>query len=160
YRIHPTRTFSADFATFYNSYNNLLSAEPQAPFLESAPLPVHLTAPLLAANKMSGATYGAELFGEWKAIPKWKLSGSYSLLRMDIHRNHDSLDVSSPNPGGASPQHQYYLRSSLDLPKRFEQDVTLRYVAALHGLAIPSYYSLDARIGWKPTVNLEFSLTG
>ena len=43
--------------------DNLLSAEPQLPFVEFAPLPIHITAPLLAGNKMSGATYGAELFG-------------------------------------------------------------------------------------------------
>src|SRR4029077_14724727 len=79
---------------------------------------------------------------------------------MNLHRNADSLDTTSPNPAGASPQHQYYLRSSLDLPKKFEQDVTLRYADALHGLTIPSYYSLDARIVWKPTANLEFSLAG
>src|SRR5438309_7454479 len=143
YRVHPTRTFSADFATFYNSYSNLLSAEPQLPFLEMAPSPVHITAPLLAGNKMSGATYGAELFGEWKADSKWKLSGSYSFLRMNIRRNKDSMDISSSDPAGASPRHQFYFRSSLDLPKKFEQDVTLRYVDALHGLAVPSYYSLD-----------------
>jgi iron complex outermembrane receptor protein len=160
YRVHPSRTFSADFATFYNSYSNLLSAEPQRPFLETSPLPVHLTAPLIAGNKMSGATYGAEAFGEWKANSMWKLAGSYSLLRMNIHRDPGSMDTTSPDPGGASPRHQYYVRSSLDLPKKLEQDLTLRYVAALHGLAIPSYYSLDARFGWKPTANLEFSVAG
>src|SRR5260370_40653512 len=79
---------------------------------------------------------------------------------MDMHRNNESMDVSSNNPAGASPRHQYYFRSSLDLTKKFEQDVTLRYVAALNGLAIPSYYSLDARIGWKPAANVELSLVG
>ncbi len=160
YRIRATRTFSADFATFYNSYNNLLSAEPQMPFLEFAPSPVHLTAPLLAGNKMSGATNGAELFGEWKPAGDWKVSGAYSYLKMNIHRDQDSMDFSSPNPGGVSPRHHYHLRSSVDLPMNFEQDVTLRYVHSLDGLQIPSYYSLDGRIGWKLMPNVEFSLTG
>src|SRR4029077_4746132 len=142
----PARAFTADFATFYNSYRNLVSVEPKQPFLETAPSPVHIVAPLLAGNKMLGGTYGAELFGEWKANSRWKLSGSYSLLRMNIHRSKGSLDTMSPDPGGASPRHQYYFRSSLAMPKKFEQDLTVRYMAALHGLAVPSYYSLDARI--------------
>ncbi len=160
YRIHPTKTFSADFATFYNSYTNLLSAEPRTPFVEIDPLPIHIDAPLVAANKISGATYGTELFAEWKAVPKWKVSGSYSFLKMDIHRNADSLDTTSANPGGASPQHQYYLRSSIDLPKNFEQDATLRYVGKLGGLAIPSYYSLDAHLSWRATSHVELSIGG
>jgi iron complex outermembrane recepter protein len=160
YRIQPNRTFSVDFATFYNSYTNLLSAEPRTPFVEFDPLPVHINAPLVAENKMSGATYGTELFAEWKAIPKWKLSGAYSFLKMDIHRNADSLDTTTASPGGASPQHQYYLRSSIDLAKNFEQDATLRYVGKLSGLGIPSYYSLDARLGWKATSQLELSIGG
>ncbi|HEY2380640.1 MAG TPA: TonB-dependent receptor [Terriglobia bacterium] len=160
YRVHPTRTFSADIATFYNSYSHLLSAEPGQPFLEASPSSVHLTLPLFAGNKMSGATYGTEVFGEWKPTSMWKLAGSYSFLKMNIQRDADSLDTTTPNPGGASPRHEYYMRSSLDLSKRFEQDLTLRYVSALNGLAIPGYYSLDARVGWKPTPKLEFSLAG
>jgi iron complex outermembrane recepter protein len=159
YRVQATSKLSFDIAGFYNSYSNLLSAEPGAPVVEMSPV-VHLTLPLVAGNKRSGRTYGTELFAEWKAAPKWKLSGSYSFLKMDIHGNADSLDMSSPNPGGASPRHQYYVRSSFDLTKKFEQDMTLRYVAKLDGLAIPSYYSLDGRLGWKPTSKLEFSING
>jgi len=79
---------------------------------------------------------------------------------MNIHRNSDSLDTTSPNPAGASPQHQYYLRSSLDLPKKVEQDVTLRYVSKLQGLAVPSYYSLDAHVSWTPRAHLELAIGG
>jgi iron complex outermembrane receptor protein len=160
YRIQLGSAFSADFATFYNSYSNLLSAEPRPVFLEMSPAPVHLMMPLVAENKRSGATHGVELFAEWKGIPKWKLAGSYSFLSMDIHNDPNSLDTTSVNPAGSSPQHQYYLRSSLDLSKQFEQDITLRYVHSLDGLAIPSYHSLDARIGWKPTANVEFAVNG
>jgi len=160
YRVKPTRTLSADFAAFYNSYSNLLSAEPQTPFVNASSTGVFIEAPLVAANKISGATYGTELLTEWKPIAKWKVSGAYSFLRMDIHRNADSLDMTSPNPGGASPQHQYYLRSSLELPKRFEQDVTMRYVSKLEGLAVPSYYSLDAHLSWTPHSHLELAIGG
>jgi iron complex outermembrane receptor protein len=160
YRLQATPSFSVDVATFYNSYSNLLSAEPGTPFVEADPLPVHITAPLVASNKISGPTYGGELFAQWKRLHNWKVSGAFTYLNMDIRRNADSLDTSTPDPAGASPKYQYYFRSSLDLPWNIQKDVTLRYVGKLAGLNIPSYYSLDAHIGWKATRNLELSIGG
>jgi iron complex outermembrane receptor protein len=157
YRVQATSTFSADIATFYNSYSNLRSAEPGTPFVEGSPIPTNVVIPFVASNKMGGGTYGAELFADWRVVPKWRLVGSYSYLQMNIEKNKDSLDPTPDNPDGGSPRHQWYVRSSLDLPKHLEQDVTLRYVDRLPSLNIPSYYSLDAHIGWKPIANLEFS---
>jgi iron complex outermembrane recepter protein len=160
YRVQATSTFSADIATFYNSYANLRSAEPGTPFVEGNPTPTNVVLPFVASNKMSGGTYGAELFADWRVVPKWRLLGSYSYLQMNIQKNKDSLDPTPDNPDGASPRHQWYLRSSLDLPKHLEQDLTLRYVDQLASLNIPSYYSLDAHINWRPVASLEFSFGG
>jgi iron complex outermembrane receptor protein len=41
-----------------------------------------------------------------------------------------------------------------------EQDSTLRYIGRLPSLNIPSYYSLDANLVWKPISQLEFSVGG
>jgi len=157
YRLQANSSFSIDVATFFNSYSNLLSAEPGAPSLDVANGPVHLVAPVLAANKMSGGTHGVEVFADWKFMPKWRVSGSYSYLSMNITKDADSLDQSSPNPAGVSPQHQFYVRTSIDLLKNLEPDVTVRFVDDLSALAIPSYYSLDAHIGWKPAGPMELS---
>jgi iron complex outermembrane receptor protein len=157
YRVQATNSFSLDVAAFYNNYTNLRSAEPGAPIFVGGPIPSYVVLPFVASNKMSGGTYGIEPFAEWKVLPKWKLSGSYSFLRMNIHKNADSLDPTPDLPNGASPRHQYYLRSSLDLPKHFEQDLTLRYVDKLPSLNIPSYYSLDLHIGWKPISQIQLS---
>jgi len=160
YRVQATSNLSLDIATFYNNYSNLRTAEPGAPFLEGSPAPTDIVVPLIARNKMSGGTYGVELFADWKVIPKWRLTGSYSYLQMDIHKNLDSLDPTPDNPNGSSPRHQWYLRSSIDLPKHFDQDTTLRFVDNLPSLGLPSYYSLDAHLGWKPVRNIEFSIGG
>jgi iron complex outermembrane recepter protein len=160
YRVQATSTFSADIATFYNSYANLRSAEPGTPFVEGSPTPTDVVVPFVASNKMGGGTYGAELFGDWRIVPKWRLLGSYSYLQMDIQKNKNSADPTPDNPDGASPRHQWYLRSSLDLPKHFEQDMTLRYVDRLASLNIPSYYSLDAQLNWRPVAKLELSVGG
>ena len=160
YRVRPSKALSIDLAAFYNSYTNLLSAEPATPYLDTSQPPIHITAPLIAANKMSGATYGGELFAEWRPISAFELEGAYTFLRMDIDRDPDSLDMSSMDPAGATPRHQYFVRSSVDLPKNLNHDVILRYVHALDGLDIPGYYSLDARIGWSPVAPLELSIAG
>jgi iron complex outermembrane recepter protein len=157
YRVQATNSFSLDIAAFYNNYTNLRSAEPGAPILVGSPVPSYVVLPFVASNKMSGGTYGIEPFAEWKILPRWKLMGSYSFLRMNIHKNADSLDPTPDLPNGASPRHQYYFRSSLDLPKHFEQDLMLRYVDKLPSLNIPSYYSLDLHIGWKPISQIQLS---
>jgi iron complex outermembrane recepter protein len=160
YRVQATSTFSADIATFYNNYTNLRSAEPGTPFVEGSPTPSNVVLPFVAGNKMGGGTYGAELFADWRVVPKWRLLGSYSFLQMNIRKNNDSLDPTPDNPDGASPRHQWYVRSSLDLPKHLEQDLTLRYVDQLPSLNIPSYYSLDVHFGWRPVAHLVLSVGG
>jgi iron complex outermembrane receptor protein len=160
YRIQLGSAFSADFATFYNSYSNLLSAEPRPVFLEMSPAPVHLMMPWLRKTREAAQRTAWNCLRNGKAFRNGSLRVPNSFLSMDIHNDPNSLDTTSVNPAGSSPQHQYYLRSSLDLSKQFEQDITLRYVHSLDGLAIPSYHSLDARIGWKPTANVEFAVNG
>src|SRR5260370_37875835 len=79
---------------------------------------------------------------------------------MEIHKDSDSQDQTADTPNGSSPRHQWYLRSSIDLPKHFDQDTTLRFVDHLSSLNLPGYYSLDAHLGWKPVTNLELSIGG
>jgi iron complex outermembrane receptor protein len=160
YRVQATKTLSLDVAAFYNSYSNLRSAEPGVPFIEGNPAPTDVVVPFVASNKMGGGTYGIEPFVEWKALPKWRLLGSYSYLQMDISKNKNSQDPTSDNPDGQSPRHTFFVQSSIDLPKHFEQDLSLRYVDRLPSLNIPSYYSLDFHLGWRPGTHLELSLVG
>jgi iron complex outermembrane receptor protein len=79
---------------------------------------------------------------------------------MNIRKNANSLDPTNDSPNGSSPRHQWYVRSSIDLPKHFEHDTTLRFVDHLASLNIPSYYSLDVHLGWRPIPQVEFSIGG
>jgi iron complex outermembrane receptor protein len=158
YRVQATSNFSTDIAVFYNHYTHLRTAEPGTPFVELAPTPIHIVAPFVAGNKMSGGTYGTELFADWRVLPKWRLLSSYSYLQMDIRKDKASLDPTADDPGLVSPRHQFYVRSSFDLPKHFEYDADVRYTDRLAGLKIPSYYSVDTRLGWRPTAGVELSV--
>ncbi len=160
YRVQATNSFSADVSVFYNSYTNLLTAEPGIPFVEANPVPTDVVFPLVAENKMSGGTYGVEPFVDWRVLPRWKLFGSYSFLQMKIHKNADSLDPTSDIPNGENPEHQVYFRSSIDLPKHIEQDLMVRHVAQLPSLGVPAYTSLDGGVRWKPIANVELSFYG
>jgi iron complex outermembrane receptor protein len=160
YRVQASSNLSFDIATFYNNYSGLRSAEPGVPFLEGSPVPTNIVVPFVAANRMSGGTYGVELFADWKVLPVWRVTGSYSYLQMDIHKNANSNDPTPDNPNGSSPRHQWYVRSSADLPRHFDLDTTLRFVDHLPSLNLPSYYSLDAHLGWRPVRNLELSIGG
>ncbi len=160
YRVQASNSFSADIAAFYNSYSNLRTAEPGMPFLEGSPAPTNVVIPFVALNKMSGGTYGIEPFVDWKALPRWKLFGSYSFLRMNIHKNNDSLDPTPDLPNGTNPEHQFYFRSSLELPKHIEQNLIVRHVTQLSSLNVPGYSSLDAGIRWTPAPSWELSFHG
>ena len=160
YRVQATSSFSLDLATFYNYYTNLRSAEPGAPIIGGGPVPSYVVLPFIASNKMSGGTWGVEPFAEWRILPRWKLLGSYSFLQMNIHKDLGSLDPTADLPNGANPRNQYYVRSSLDLPMHIEQDLMLRYVDKLPSLNIPSYYSLDLHVGWKPIPQVQLSFGG
>ena len=158
YRIQVANNVSADIATFYNNYTHVRSAEPGAPFVEVNPAPLHLVVPFVASNKMHGGTYGAELFTEYKVIPRWKLSGSYSYLQMDIRKDVTSMDPIPDNPGLSSPRHQFYIRSSLDVFRHLDHDFTVRYVDELPGLGIPSYYSVDTHFSYALPRSFELSI--
>lgn len=160
YRVQVNSSFSADIAAFYNNYTNLRTAEPGMPFVEGSPTPTDLVLPYVAQNKMSGGTYGIEPYFDWKPLPMWKLFGSYSFLRMQIHKNSDSLDNTADLPNGENPEHQGFVRSSLELPKHIEQYLSVRYVSPLPSLNVRGYAALDGGVHWKPMHNLELSFDG
>jgi iron complex outermembrane receptor protein len=61
---------------------------------------------------------------------------------------------------GSSPQHQAVIQSSLDIRKRFQLDLFYRYVSALPAQVVPAYSTADARLGWRWTRHVEFSVAG
>jgi iron complex outermembrane receptor protein len=48
----------------------------------------------------------------------------------------------------------------MDLPHHLELDLGFRYVDSLPNRDVPSYTTIDARLGWRPTPHWEFSIAG
>jgi iron complex outermembrane recepter protein len=152
YRVHPCDKLSFDLATFYNVYKDLrsLKMEPGFPFI-----------PTTLVNGMHGETYGLEAAATLELAPWWRLNPAYTLLKMELHKNNRSADTVSPVlDEGENPQQQFSLHSAMDLPRNIFLDATLRYVDSLPSLHVDSYVTMDARIAWQATKNLELALVG
>lgn len=158
YRTYPTDRLSLDIAAFYNIYSDLRSARLGEAYLSMTPVP-HMVIPMTGENRMRGKTYGAEVALDWKPLPWWRLQGSYTYLHVNLHVESGSI-MAVETPDGGSPQHQFSLRSNLDISETLEFDSWFRYAGRIRSLNVPSYLTLDLHLGWKPIPILEVSVVG
>jgi len=82
YRFQPVKRISLDLAAFYNAYDQLKGSQRLTPFYEPIPAPAHMVIPLTFNNLAETHSYGLELAPAWSVTEKWKLSASYSWLRV------------------------------------------------------------------------------
>jgi iron complex outermembrane receptor protein len=161
YRIQATDRFSVDLAAFYNNYDDLLSIETGALFLEPPLVPERVVLPVQFDNKMKARVYGMEIAADWRWLDWWRWRFSYSHLHMNLTTKPGSNDVTTaPGTEGGSPQNQVAVTSLVNLPRSFELDGIFRYVDNLPGQDVGRYFNLDLRLGWHPTKNVELSLVG
>jgi iron complex outermembrane receptor protein len=168
YRTQATDKLSVDLALFYNDYHNLRVAVSGAVTPGAAPMTFDL--PLSFQNRMKGETYGVELSATRQMAHWWRLYGTYTFLKMNLHADPTlpaGTRTSAEAAEGQSPQNQVYLQSSWNLPRDVEFDLMGRFVNRLHGFnpggtgdVIDQYLSLDARFGFRLRKNLELSVVG
>jgi len=155
FRTQPHPKLSLDVATFYNVYDHLTSHELGLPFFETDPLP-HLVFPNYYANLLRGETYGMEAAVNLDITRRWKLHGSYTFLRVQLHRDATSSDAISEGTEGDNPRHQFQLHSSLNLWRNLDFDTAL-YQVRSKSRQVPGYTRIDARFGWRIKERLEVS---
>ena len=165
YRIQTTPQLSVDMAAFYNVYDDLIGTRPGA--IETNGLVT--VRPQNRENTLHGETYGAEVGSTWQVADRWRLYGAYTFLELQLHRA-SGLRPTAEAAEGQSPANQLYLQSSWDLPGHTEFDLIGRYVGHLSGFnpsgapgvsnTIDAYWSLDARLGWRPSKNWELAIVG
>ena len=161
YRSLLTQHLYVDIATFYNSYDHLLSIEPGTPFSETSPAPPHAVVPILFRNGVRGKTSGFEIAPDWTPKVWWRLRGSYSYLHMDLKKRPGSLDsTTASTTDGSSPHNQIVVQSSFDLPKKFQFDQTFRYVSALPAQGVKAYQTADVQFSWRGIRSVAFSIVG
>ena len=102
----------------------------------------------------------------YQPLDGWRLQGSYNLLKEDIRVKPGRADFNNALNETSDPEQQYSLRSSLNLTQHVEFDTGLRWVDRRRvnsggvPAAVPSYYELDVRLGWRVRADLELSVVG
>jgi iron complex outermembrane recepter protein len=156
-RVHD---LALDLTAFHNRYDDLRTNELGLPILAEDPSPRHLVIPVQVDNKGSGWTQGWEGMADWQRWQRWRLHAAYSFLRMRLNVAAGSTDEITETYAREVPSHQFILRSSLDLTDRLELDANGRYVSRLSALEIPSYRTLDLRLGISLSKEFMLSLVG
>ncbi|HEX3799949.1 MAG TPA: TonB-dependent receptor [Verrucomicrobiae bacterium] len=157
YRAELGPKLSTSLSTFFNDYDNIRSVSPGPP-------PFFL--PETFQNNLTAQTCGLELSADWQVSDWWRLHGGYSLLNERVHVKPGQVDATHALNETADPANQFSIRSSFDLPQNIELDNELRWVDSLRvnnngsPATVPSYFEMDARIGWKPKPWLELALVG
>jgi iron complex outermembrane receptor protein len=153
YRAQRSRNVTVDVAGFYVDYSRIENIAVFPPVFQLGPPPRFAIA-FGFDNQAEGGAYGTEVATEWAVNTRWKLSGSYTALQLRLRRTPGSLAPADPSIG-ESPEHQFQMRSFLDLGRRLELDTLLYVVNAVN---VPDYERLDVRLGWRPRKDLELSL--
>jgi len=150
YRLQH-RALQASLATFYNHYDGLRSLEQTNP---------PATLPLVIGNGLNGESYGAELSAGYQLTNRWRVRAGYTEMRVHIWAAPTSTDASGGRVESQSPDRQFSLSSSTDLPANLRIDGVFRYVGAIANQQLPAYAELDTRLTWSPTAQLDLSLVG
>ncbi len=156
YRAQNTPVLSTSLSTFYNVYSDVRS---------TSITPVTIL-PFYFSNNLAGHSYGFEFAGNLQLTDRWSVHAAYNLLQTRLHVKAGELDLSNARNETADPDHQVSLRSSVNLPGRFELDAALRWVDTLRNSngptpgMVPSYIDLSVRLAWHVTDLLEVSVAG
>jgi iron complex outermembrane recepter protein len=156
YRAQLGTKVSASLSAFYNTYDDVRSTA-------FSPVTVF---PLVFANNLEGDTRGIELSGSYQATDWWQVGAGYDLLKENIGVKPGQTDINDALNETSDPEHQVFVRSSMDLQHNLTLDAQLRWIDTLDNNSgatvgtVPAYFELNARLGWKATKNLELSVTG
>ncbi len=150
YRIRPLSRLVLSLAAFYNDYDDIHSVEPT----------IASPTTLVFGSGLRGRSWGAELSGTYQVTDRWRLRGGYTYFDKRLSMKPGSQDVTQGLAEGNDPRHQFLLQSLLDLPFHFELDWVARYVDTLPSPNVPSYFTIDARLAWRPRRNLELAIVG
>jgi len=150
YRVEPTKTISYSATVFHTRYSRLRTLEPNS----AGP-------GFIFSNMADGTARGIEMWGNWQALPNWRLSAGYVAQRTGTTLMPGSRDVSGATGLSTSdPRNYWMLRSLYEIRRGHEFDVTVRQSGKLERPMVPAYTAIDLRYGWKIRPDLELSIIG
>lgn len=146
YRAQPTRTLSYSVNVFRHDFDRLRTQEPRP-------------GTTVVANGLNSTLYGASAWGSWRVMPAWRLTAGVVKMRQRFTLDPNDVDISNAVVSSNDASHWWLFSSALNLTPQHELDVRVRHVGESNGGNVPEYTAVDARVAWRPTRNVEVSLT-
>jgi iron complex outermembrane receptor protein len=140
HRIQLGDRWAIDSTLYYNDYRQLIGV-PQAIFGQFT-------------EAGSGATWGGSLSVAGQVTDRWRLQGSYSVLRTRI----DGPIYQFEETG--TPERLAQLHSWLDIGDAVELNASLYHVDKVAFTGIPAYTRADLGLAWRAHPGVELSLWG
>ena len=168
YRVQPFDSLTLDIALFYNDYKELRWAIANPVVCQPANLPIadpgcfafgppaYAELPITWINQADQNTKGIEIAATYSATEWWRIYGAYSFLKIDG----DGPGSQPFSAGEDSPEHQFSIRSNMNIGNTLKLDIWARYIDELKIQGVDSYVGLDTRIAWQALPTLELSLAG
>ncbi|HEV2623302.1 MAG TPA: TonB-dependent receptor [Frateuria sp.] len=136
-------------SVYYNAYDDLKTIEPSSTRL-----------PLVWGNGMEGHTWGLEAWGSYAIDDGWRLGAGLTTRHQRLRFKPGASGLLGLSQAGNDPARQGFIRSVWNFAGRWTLSADLRGVSALPDPKVPGYVELDARLGWRVSDRLEFSLSG
>ena len=156
WRHKVTPSANLDVAAFYYRYSRMRGAS----FLEPIFMPEgYLLIPCETNNANAARVYGLEAAFDWKPMLDWRIRGDVSLMQTHVTQGRVP-DQLVPDFQGVSPKVQASLRSSLDITPTVSWDVWVRHVGKIDLYGAPAHTTVDMRVAWQASRNVEFSVVG
>jgi iron complex outermembrane receptor protein len=159
WRAELSPTVTLDIAAYHNEYEDLQTQEPLTPILVTDPLP-YILLPNVLTNGKDATADGATLAATWQPNGVFRMQLNYSYVELDVQPHPDTLDPTTRNVEGSSPEHQAGLHTFIDLPRGLSFFGGLRYVDDLPAQGVSDYVALDANLVWRVSETIELALSG
>jgi len=95
YRIQPAKRVSVDIAAYFNQYSKLITQEDTGKTIPGPPGQIGV---ILWNNTYDAQTYGGEASVTVEPVDSWRLTASYSLMRMTAHGRLVDTDAIGGSP--------------------------------------------------------------
>jgi iron complex outermembrane recepter protein len=139
YRVSPVDAVSLSVAAFHNRYTDIRSINQ-----------TNAQPALIFANDQEATSSGVELSGAVQAAEWWRVRGGYTYLHKSFRALTPQVLAFSEAFEAQDPSNQIILQSLMDLPRRVQFDIVVRYVdelpATLLGPRIAPYATADVRL--------------
>jgi iron complex outermembrane recepter protein len=148
YRLQPTSGSAISISLYYNDYDDLRM------------LVLNGNGRFQQANAVRGRTQGIEAWGDFQALPWWRVSVGLNALEKRLTLPPNAFLPVLYQHAGNDPKRQYWVRSSMDVGNHLDVDVSFRAVDDLPDPEVDSYLSLDARIAWQLSPSFTLAIVG